>query len=199
MNKIIKCLVNKISEYNPEFSDLELKKMEYGLICTFSEITKFVPYFIIFWIFSLHKYYIVSIIFFCPIRLFSGGYHAKTYWGCFFISLSVFAGIAIIGKYIILNKYILMLLLIFSFAIVCIFSPVDNVNKRIKSKERRLKLRNCSIIITLCLSILCYFIQGEFFNTAAISIVSAVIMMMVGKINNIFSFQLTSDFNNKKI
>ncbi|AGK97486.1 accessory gene regulator B family protein [Clostridium pasteurianum] len=183
MSKLITCLVTKISESNPEFSDLDLKKMEYGLICAFDEITKLIPYFIVFWIFSLQKYYIVALIFFCPIRLFSGGYHAKTYWGCFFISFIVFFMIIIFGKYIMINNIISLLLLIVSFIFICIFSSVDNINKRIKSENRKKKLKNYSILITLILIIACYFIPYKFLNAAVISIVSATIMMMIGKIN----------------
>lgn len=183
MNTIISSFVKKISKSNPEFSDLELKKMEYGLICFFDEITKFIPYFIIFWIFSLQKYYIIAIIFFCPIRLFSGGYHAKTYWGCFFISFVIFSMIIICGKYLVINNLIVISLLIISFILICIFSPVDNINKRIKSNKRRIKLKYFSIIITLLLIIVCYFISNNFLNTAVISIVSATIMMMIGEIN----------------
>ncbi len=53
MSKVISCLVNQISKTNPEFSDLDLKKIEYGLICIFDEIIKIILYFIIFWLFSL--------------------------------------------------------------------------------------------------------------------------------------------------
>ncbi|AGK97360.1 hypothetical protein Clopa_2499 [Clostridium pasteurianum BC1] len=141
MSKLINSFVTKISESNPEFSDLDLKKMEYGLICAFDEITKLVPYFIVFWIFSLQKYYIVALIFFCPIRLFSGGYHAKTYWGCFFISLIEFFMIIICGKYIMINNAIIIILLVISFIFICIFSPVDNINKRIKSENRKKNLK----------------------------------------------------------
>ncbi len=184
MNEFISCLVKKISKTNPEFSSLELKKMEYGLVCIFSEITKIIPYFIIFWFFSLQEYYIVAILFFCPIRLFSGGYHAKTYWGCFFISFAIFAAIIILGKYGSFNIIILVLSLIISFILICIFAPVDNINKRIKSKERRLKLKYSSIVITFFLIVLCYFLPHRFLITAVISIVSATIEMMIGKINN---------------
>lgn len=184
MSELISCLVKKISKTNPEFSDLELKKMEYGLLCILDEITKLIPYFIIFWLFSLQEYYLVVLIFFCPIRLFTGGYHAKTYWGCFFISFAIFSSIIVIGKYISFDIIILMLSLIISFILVCIYSPVDNINKRIKSKEQRMKLKYFSIIITFSLSLLCYFLPYRFLPTAAISIISAIILMMIGKINN---------------
>jgi accessory gene regulator B len=184
MSNFISCLVKEISKTNSQFSDLELKKMEYGLICIWDEITKIIPYFIVFWLFSVQEYYIIVLIFFCPIRLFTGGYHAKTYWGCFFISFVIFSLIIVIGKYISFDIIILIVSLIISFILVCIYSPVDNINKRIKSKEQRMKLKYFSIIITFSFSILCYFIPYRFLPTAALSIISATILMVIGKINN---------------
>ncbi|MEY7998947.1 accessory gene regulator B family protein [Clostridium sp. Mt-5] len=183
MNKLIACLVKKISESNPEFSELQLRKMEYGLVCTFDEITKLIPYFIIFWIFSLQNYYIITLLFFCPIRLFSGGYHAKTYWGCFFISFIIFYIIVTAGKYMIINNIFIIFLLSISFILICIFSPVDNINKKIKSESRRNQLRHYSILITMLLIIMCYFISNKFLSTAVISIITATLMMLIGKLN----------------
>jgi accessory gene regulator B len=120
MNNIANLLVNMISKSNPEFSDLELKKMEYGLVCFMNEITKFIPYYIIFWILSLEKYYLICILFFCPIRLFSGGYHAKTYWGCFFITFIIFLSIVIFGKYVVLENKVSIIIL-YSIVVIAIF------------------------------------------------------------------------------
>jgi accessory gene regulator B len=184
MDKFTSYLVRKISETNPQFTDLELKKMGYGLLCLFDEVTKFVPYFIIFYLLSLQQYYVVAFIFFCPIRLFSGGYHSKTYWECFIISFIIFLTIIVISKYISLNFDILITLLIISIILVYRFSPVDNINKRIKSEERRKKLKYLSVITTLLLSGLCYLIPNKYFATAVISIIFAVVMMMTGYKNN---------------
>lgn len=184
MSELISNLVKNISKANPEFSALELKKMEYGLTCLLDEFTKLIPYFIIFWFFSLQKYYLVTLMFFCPIRLFAGGYHAKTYWGCFSISFAIFSSIIAAGKYISFNIIVLTLLMLVSFILICIYSPVDNINKRIKSKEYKRKLKYFSIIITFSLSILCYLLPYRFLPTAALSIISATILMMVGKIDN---------------
>ncbi|MBU3182758.1 accessory gene regulator B family protein [Clostridium psychrophilum] len=183
MNKIIRYLVKTISETNSRFTDLELKKMEYGLVCLFDEITKIIPYYIIFYLFSLQKYYVVIFIFFCPIRLFSGGYHAKTYWGCFFISFITFCVIIIFGKYMTINIITSIPLLISSVLLIYFFSPVDNINKRIKSKERRKKLKYLSVVTTSLLSVMSYIIPNKFFTTAVLAIFIAVMMMMMGYIN----------------
>lgn len=184
MNEAIHNLVKKVAVTNPQFTELELKKMEYGLICVFCDATKFAAYFIIFYLLNLQQYFIISAIFFCSIRLFSGGYHADTYWRCFFMSFAIFLAIILIGKYLISNTIILTILLISSLSLVISFAPVDNINKRIKSEERRKKLKHYSIIITLLLSGLSYLLPYKFLSTAVISIVCAVIMMILGRINN---------------
>lgn len=183
MDGFISFLVEKISQANPEFSALELKKMQYGMLCVFDEITKLIPYFFVFYLFSLQNYFIIVFLFFCPIRLFTGGYHAKTYWGCFFITFSMYWILILAGKNLSLNHNILIVFLIISFILICFFSPVDNVNKRIKSKERRKKLKYTSIMITLVQSIICFFLPQMFITTAVLSIFCAVIMMMIGKLN----------------
>jgi accessory gene regulator B len=189
MNEAIHNLVKKISATNPQFTELELKKMEYGLVCAFSDGTKFVAYFVLFYLLNLQQYFIVSALFFCSIRIFVGGYHADTYFGCLIMSFATFLAIILLGEYFVNNPLQILVLLILSIALVIAFAPVDNINKRIKSKERRKNLKYCSIIITLLLSCLCYLLPHKFLATAMLSIIGAVLMMIVGKVNNSYVYK----------
>jgi len=195
MNKVIQNLVRKIGITNPQFTEIELKKMEYGLICAFSDVTKFVTYFVIFYFLKLQLYFIVAAIFLSSIRLFLGGYHAETYWGCFSLSFTIYLVIILLGKYIVYNSIIVMMLVIISITLVFLFAPVDNINKRIKSEKRRKKLKYYSIIIVFILSRLCYLIPQQFLITAVLSIVGAVIMMMIGLLNNLHLFKRNINCN----
>lgn len=186
ISKTISNFVKLIGSTNTQYSELQLRKMEYGLICFFNEITKLISYFIIFYIFNSQDYYLVALLFFCSMRAFSGGYHAKTYWGCFFFSLLIFWIIVVVGKNVALGNNEIIILLFISFILVSIFSPVDNINKRIKSNERRLKLKYLSIAITLFLCILSYMLPTKFLTTGIISIFAATVMMMLGILNNKF-------------
>lgn len=185
MDKFVNNLIKRIGETNPQFTNLQLKKMEYGLLCFFDEVTKFILYIILLGFFSLQQYFILVCLFFCPIRLFSGGFHCKTYWGCFFFSLTVLSIPIVIGRYFSFNNTILVILLIISFLLILIFSPVDNINKRIKSMERRNKLKIISILITLILSLFCCILPGKFLTVAVLAIFCSVMMMMIGKFVNL--------------
>lgn len=182
MKKITNYII-KIMTDSELFSRLELIKMEYGLICMFNEITKFIPFIIIFYLLSFQNYYFIALLFFCPIRIFTGGYHAKTYWGCFLISFISFLIIILIGKYIIISFIVRTFLLFISFICVCVFSPIENINKKIISEKTRITFKKYSIIIAFILSIMCYFIPGKFISTATISITYVSIMMIVEVIN----------------
>ncbi len=185
MDIITTKIVDFISKTNPEFTDLELKKMKYGLICFFNEITKLIPYYILFNLFGLQWYFLVAIIFFSSLRLFIGGYHAKTYWGCFFFSLVLLCIIVFAGITIKMNFISIAILLLISYILIYIFAPVDNVNKRILSKERYMRLKYISIMIIALLSLLCLIIPDRYKVTAILSIAAAIIMMLAGKLDNI--------------
>ncbi len=85
-----------------------------------------------------------------PIRQFTGGYHANTYfkcnlWMCILCSLTIF--IYHITKEVI-NVYGLISITIIPIIIIAIFSPIENPNKQI-TFEKRPKLKLISIIIAL--------------------------------------------------
>lgn len=191
MSSLVNIFIKKISESNPQFTQLELKKMEYGILCFLDEVTKIIPFFIVFYLFSVHSYFLIALAFFCPIRMFTGGYHAKSYWGCFAVSFVIFSVIICISKYMLFKGVTLIIILVISTILVCIFAPVDNENKRIKSKERFIHLKIISIAITFILVLLCYIVPDKYINTAVISIFSAVLMMLVGKLNTLFSTNIS--------
>lgn len=183
MEKIAKNIVHKIIPIN-DYSDIEIKKMEYGLTCMLNEITKLIPFFILFFIFNLHIEYIIALIFFCPIRIFSGGYHAETYWGCFVISLISFSAIIFIGENLIISQFIISILLLISFLLIFILSPVDNINKRIISKQKRIRHKYYSILICFILIMLTFIIPQCYLAIAVLSIALSAIMTIIGFIIN---------------
>ena len=85
-----------------------------------------------------------------PIRQFTGGYHANTYfkcnlWMCILCSLTIF--IYHITKEVI-NIYGLIFITIIPIIIIAIFSPIENPNKQIPY-EKRPRLKCISIIFAL--------------------------------------------------
>jgi accessory gene regulator B len=183
MNKLAKHIVHTISQTNPEFTHLQLLKMEYGLVCIFSEVSKFVPLLILFSLLSLQKYFLIAFFFFGANRIFSGGYHAKTYWKCFVSTYTLFIFLVFTGNYFEANILPLSILLCAAIVAVCLYAPVDHQNKPILSPKRRLHMKYYSILAVLSTSIACFFLPDSYFVTAVISIITSVILMLLGKIS----------------
>jgi accessory gene regulator B len=96
---------------------------------------------------------ITFLISFSMIRIYAGGYHAKSRLRCFMISiLIIFFSLLIIKMSILQNILMDIFLLILSFLLIYIFTPSDNQNKVLDSLER-LRYRRISVIILLLLEL----------------------------------------------
>ena len=105
------------------------------------------------YIFDKKLQLLIFIIFFSSLRMYAGGYHAKTHIGCFAASLSAFVMTIMSGTY--LTRYgeiILILGGMFSILMVFRFAPVDTENKPLSKNERK-KYRTISRAIVLILSL----------------------------------------------
>jgi accessory gene regulator B len=177
-------LLNKIQDNDASLSESQLRIIKFGLECLFSEFSKFIVYLIIFWAMSLLELYLSSVIVYCTIRAASGGYHAKSYYGCFVISFVIFLSCVMAGKYLLLDNNIKIALLIASIALNCYFAPVDHPNKPIKSATRRKKLKLISIGIASFWGLISFLFQSDISTTIMISVFLAAIMLPVGLITN---------------
>lgn len=96
--------------------------------------------------FSSLAYVIIFFMVFVPLRMFSGGYHAATYRGCYIISNLIYWVVYFLSKIIsIINiphrNVLLWVLLVASSIIIFLFGPVENPHHPI-SEERHIKNRH---------------------------------------------------------
>lgn len=142
---------------------------------------------------------LISLIFsisFCCLRAFTGGYHSKSYLGCFctafinYISMLILTHLIFSGNYVILE----CIMMFASVPIILKFSPVENFNSPLDILERK-KYRNISyILISLYMlifiinikffpSILSVVIAWSVFSTAALMLFSIILQRKERKIN----------------
>lgn len=97
---------------------------------------------------------------FVSIRLFSGGYHAKTYGRCFILSNAVYLACFSTAYLIQILRitFFCPVLTLFSMAIVCVLAPVKHKNHPMSNTSYQ-KNRNIALAFTTCegLSILVAF------------------------------------------
>ena len=125
------------------------------------------------------------LIFFLPLRIFSGGYHAKTSERCFIMS-TVMYGISVA-----VIKFLPLLYLDFywwalgivSVLIILIFAPLINANNPLNEVQKK---RNRIIVYSLLMTDLVFFILCCIFNwkiaaNELLFIVLNAILLLVGK------------------
>ncbi|QGU94931.1 accessory regulator AgrB [Clostridium bovifaecis] len=170
MEKIASKLTDSIYKNNPALTDLELKKIKFGLECFLSEISKILIYFTIFRIFSLTKYFLLALFPFMTLRAAAGGYHEKTYLKCLINSFILMFTIVLIGIKTGLPMYLKGIFILLSLAFIIIYAPVDHYNKPIISKDRRNNLKFTSIGIFILLVLIGIFLGGKLGNTILASV-----------------------------
>lgn len=132
---------------------------------------------------------IVSLIFsivFYLIRAYSGGYHCKKYFQCYFFSVSIYVSLLLANTYI--NNYkmiISIILLCASFPIIVVRSPVEHENNPLtieeKSKYRKISLALLSAFSVLDIAFLIWNKQDFSLATSWAISASAVLILLSKK------------------
>lgn len=80
---------------------------------------------------------ILFLLFFMPIRIYGGGFHARTPKSCFFLSCAMILAISLILKYISLPAYLFAAIIAMTGILIFMLAPVSDANKPFTAKERR--------------------------------------------------------------
>ena len=136
-----------------------------------------------------------AVIFTCayiPLRIFAGGYHAKTPQRCWAISaIMLIFNLLAIKLFTYFSNWILVLSLI-AFIGIFILSPVDNCNKPLDEIESKRYSLTSRIILFFELLVLIIFLIFDFNNISfCIELVwiSLCLMLVIGMIKNKFNIK----------
>ena len=141
------CYIEKNSKFtNPQ----ELEQIQYALHTILNEVFKIIILIILFSVIGNLNYLLFSMIILLSIRLFSGGLHAKTLFGCLMWTILFFTLTSIIAP--LLPKlspsfyYILSLL---NLTVIVVQAPSPNTKRPIKKKKRKQYLRILAISFSI--------------------------------------------------
>lgn len=150
-------MLNTLAEYctnwltkNTSLPEDEKPIYVYGFELLFSTLSSFFSILVIAFCIKRIIYAVCFFIFFYILRLFCGGYHAKTYTKCFLITNLSFLLITVLSELIIIFDilYLLPIIIPVSKVIIFFFSPIVNENHPCSAKSiKRNKI--ISIIISL--------------------------------------------------
>ncbi|MGN0622261.1 MAG: accessory gene regulator ArgB-like protein [Porcipelethomonas sp.] len=131
-----------------------------------------------------------AIVFTCayiPVRIYAGGFHARTPFRCWILSALMLLAVLIFIKYVDISVYIYDMPAFIGAVLILIFSPVEDKNKPLDEKEKTVYKRRCifALAFELLVVVLLRFFQ---INSVSACIEMAwttlSIMLITGKIKN---------------
>ena len=144
--KFIKQSLNFIKS-KKKITNLEEKKLLYGLEAFYNLFTKTIVLIILAIIFDCLKELILLTFIYSTLRLYGFGIHAKTSLQCWFTTLPIYIGGCLFIRYCELPIVILYILWIFSFISFILFAPADTPARPLIHKEKRIRAKILSIVI----------------------------------------------------
>lgn len=125
---------------------------------------------------------IVFFAMFTSVRIYTGGYHANTFWVCKIIMISICL-LMIISTSIKFSLIRVLFSMTFYNMIVWRFAPVENSNKPLTIEEKA-KYRSISIFISLfwsTIAIVTYFSFNKISHSVSMTAIIVAILMILGK------------------
>ena len=126
-----------------------------------------------------------SLVFYCSfilIRKFAGGYHAKTSTRCYIFSVItsfvVLCLIKLIGYSNSINYYIFVTIEILCVVFIIITSPLDNENKPLNAKEKKI-FKILSVVMSLLMFVISLLLKWAGFNILSVAVSFGIIMCAV--------------------
>lgn len=136
---------------------------------------------------------IVFMITYISIRIYAGGYHARTKLKCYIFSVLMLIIVCYILKTELLNNRLLIIIsTIIASYIILSLAPVEDENKpldKIEIKVYTKKTIRNFIIILICLLLTLMFNKINFSFCIGISLLSNAAMLIIGKINNLLIYK----------
>lgn len=136
-------------------------------------------------------HFLCFVLFFIPLRVFLGGYHAKKSETCFLMSLTVYAVTMVVMKYNLMlyqNKYMLYVTIVVGLFIM-LFSSEENPNHPLSEKQLRRNKMLVRLIVLLDFTLLFFFINNEMeiASREMMFLMLNGIILLVGKIDHAIS------------
>lgn len=159
-------------------TEIDKAKFEYGLVLFIEIVLDIIGFAILGMLFGNMALLAVYLIAFAVARMNAGGYHAKTFLGCFItIAILALASIHIVS-HIGGDSVLYIILAGISGAIIVAIAPVDSAEKPLGTQHRR-RLRKKTLNSILSLVVLCILLNALGFKAGTCTICMAIIGQML--------------------
>ena len=192
IEKICFYLTNKIRKNSPDMDDEKAEIINYGLQIVIGEIPKIFVLILIAFLLGVGWLTLLAFILILPYKVFSGGLHLKSHFGCIVGTTLFYCGDVILSKFVVFEplyiKYIVVSLIwIFGIIMCRLYAPADTENVPIISKKERIKKQKLSYVaLTISLIVACVIENSVISNIIIFGMLfqSLIISRLAYKITN---------------
>ena len=186
---MVKACADKITSYLIKKETIENEEFEiysYGFETLIAFIVNIVAILIVGYILDRFIETLIFLCFYCPIRQFSGGFHAENYRRCLLVFITLYlSNIFILNKILHNDRTVFMIVItIISYIGIIYLSPQEHRNNPLSNEERKLYrkivIRISSFLIALSFIGINYTVTYEYAMYAASVIVCIFIMLILG-------------------
>ena len=154
-----------------DLDKVKLAEIEYALDGMYRTLSKTIIILFVAYLIGHLKDTIIFMLFYIPIRSFSFGFHANSSIVCLIFSLISFLFLPWIFSGLLIPFAIKITLYIICLIVFIIFSPSSTKKRKIKNKEKRIRLKIISSLITVI-----YFIISLFVNSRTGNIILCTLL-----------------------
>ena len=192
IEKICFYLTNRIRKKQPDITDEKAEIINYGLQIVIGEIPKIFVLILIAFLLGVGCLTLLAFILILPYKVFSGGLHLKSHFGCIVGTTLFYCGDVILSKFVVFEplyiKYIVVSLIwIFGIIMCRLYAPADTENVPIISKKERIKKQKLSYVaLTISLIVACVIENSVISNIIIFGMLfqSLIISRLAYKITN---------------
>lgn len=138
-----------VKDNYPDYDQDKLDEIKYGLEGIYLSVTKTIVILLVTLVLGIFKEAVIVLLFFNFLRMFAFGLHAKESWQCWISSSIIFIGIPYICIYLNLNNIIHYIIISLSILTYIIYAPSDTVKRPLIRKNRRLKFKLLTMLVSL--------------------------------------------------
>lgn len=162
------------------FTDYQIAQLKYTFTILFSELSKFVV--ISFLFRNCFALYLYAAVLLGILRISTGGLHAKTYWGCFLMSLTFFCASIYLLPQIAISTICMSVLILGCMTAICLIGPIPSVYRTPPTDSMKKRLVAQSLIIVFIQLNLSWFFDNEIFVVGNWVVILQTIQLFAAKI-----------------
>lgn len=169
--------MNSIKKYYPNYTEIQLEQIRYGLEGIYLSITKLIVISTLSIILNLFNELLIMLITFNILRLTGFGLHAKKSIDCWISSSIMFIGFPYISKLLIIPLPIHIVTCFVLFLLILLYAPADTYKRPLIKKKKRIIYKIVTCFNTIILLIFSFFTNSVITNLILFGILTEAIVV----------------------